>query len=224
MRSAIDPDKLRAHIRRLPGESLLEILDRAIDLLPPGRLARLIKGHVCIETLRPERGGPRGLLASVRRFRDASLNGEYYEDFDVDSRNFLQKSRATQAWIAECQRLFDRCVAAARGRRRSEAREGFDVIFDLLRRVDRCEDDIVFFADEASSWQVGVDRGEVLPAWFGCLAALADPDEYARATIGSVRDFVRSDSDRFLRKAHAAASFEQREALARLESRRTSST
>ena len=39
----IDRDKLREHIRKLPGESLLVFLDRAIDMLPDSKLPRLIE-------------------------------------------------------------------------------------------------------------------------------------------------------------------------------------
>jgi len=35
-----------------------------------------------------------------------------------------------------------------------------------MREIDRCERDVVFFADEAGSWQVGVLWDRVLPAWF----------------------------------------------------------
>ena len=41
----INRDKLRVHVRQLPGEDLLVMLDRAIDLLPMTKLARLIEGY-----------------------------------------------------------------------------------------------------------------------------------------------------------------------------------
>ncbi len=56
---------------------------------------------------------------------------------------------------------------------------------------------IVFFADEAGSWQVGVDWREVLPAWFKCLRQTAEPEEYARSVVG----IVRYDRERYLQKA-----------------------
>ncbi len=33
----------------------------------------------------------------------------------------------------------------------------FEVIFSLLRHIDECTDDILFFADEGGSWEVGVN-------------------------------------------------------------------
>ncbi len=46
-----------------------------------------------------ERGaGP--LLDEVRKFHEASLRGDFYESFDVNSRNFMDKSEGTEAFIA----------------------------------------------------------------------------------------------------------------------------
>jgi hypothetical protein len=78
----------------------------------------------------------------------------------------MEKSRGTETWIAECERLFKRCAAAAKKRPDSEAREAFDILFGLLRRIDEAHDEIVFFADEGGSYEVFVDWKNVLPAYF----------------------------------------------------------
>jgi hypothetical protein len=44
--------------------------------------------------------------------------------------------------------------------------QAFEIIFGLLDHIDECLDDVSFFADEARSWQVGVDWNKVLPSWF----------------------------------------------------------
>ena len=45
-------------------------------------------------------------------------------------------------------------------------------------------DEVIFFADEAGSWQIGVDWRTVFPAYFaayfGCLAEAAAADEFAK--------------------------------------------
>jgi hypothetical protein len=45
-------------------------------------------------------------------------------------------------------------------------REAFELLFALLRRLDRDPDSVVFFADEGGSWQVGVDWRPALAAYF----------------------------------------------------------
>ncbi|MDD5705372.1 MAG: hypothetical protein PHR35_05565 [Kiritimatiellae bacterium] len=74
-------------------------------------------------------------------------------------------------------------------------------------------DDVVFFADEGGSWQVGVDWQKVLPAWFACLSATVEPDEYAHRVVDVVDRFVKYDRDKFLTMAARGASAAQRTAL-----------
>jgi hypothetical protein len=45
------------------------------------------------------------LLDEVRKFHEASLRGEYYNSFDVNSKNFMDKSEGAEAFIAEFERL-----------------------------------------------------------------------------------------------------------------------
>lgn len=212
-KSQIDREKLRVFVRKLSGEYQLQILYRAIDLLPKTRLRPLIDGFIHPEKLRPDGTSPVHLVDAVKAFRDASLNGDYYEDFAVNSHNFTQMSRGTQTWIAECKRLLGRSVTLAGEGGHAEAREAFEMIFELLRHIDKCYDDIVFFADEAGSWQVNVIWQEVLPAWFQCLRHTAEPEEYARAVVGMVDEFVHWDRERYLQKARGAAKAEQKKAL-----------
>ena len=209
----IDLDKLRVQLRRLRKDALLELLDRAIGLLPGTRLPALVQGYVQLEALRPDGATRGGLLQSVVSFREASLRGEYYEDFAVNSKNFMKPSRGTETWISECERLFGRCAAEAGRRPAGEVREAFDVLFDLLRHIDEGHDDVVFFADEGGSYEVFVDWEKVLPTYFAALSGTATPEEYAGVVSGLIRDFVHDDRDRCLRAARAAGTPGQRAVL-----------
>jgi len=111
----IDRDKLRAEIRKLGNEYVFYMLDDAIDLLPPVKLHKIAKKYLDLKRLRPdaEKAPKASLLTDVKLFEKASLAGEYYRSFDVNSRNCTQKSSGTSAWIAQCRRLLDRCVVNA---------------------------------------------------------------------------------------------------------------
>ena len=82
-KTRIDRDKLRVHLHGLRKDPLLSLLYRAIDLLPAARLPELVKGHVQLDGLRPDKATAGALLEAVQQFREASLEGDYYEDFDV---------------------------------------------------------------------------------------------------------------------------------------------
>ena len=55
-----------------------------------------------------------------------------------------------------------------------------DILLGLLNHMDQGHDDIIFFADEGGSWQVGVDWPKVLPVWFKVLSVTAEPEEWDR--------------------------------------------
>lgn len=209
----IDKDKLRAFVRRQEGLALLVFLDRAIDLLPEAELPRLFEGHARPEQFRPDAESSAGLVDAVRRFHAASLLGEYYEAFSVNSRNCTDKSRGTQSWIAECLRLTELCVAASREQEHADVRGSMELIFDLLRQIDECRDDIIFFADEGGSWQVGVDWGVVLQAWFRSVSATTSAEEYATAVRGVIGEFASYDAGRLIQAARQAGTHAQRAAL-----------
>ena len=97
------------------------------------------------------------MLLEATRFEKASLSGEYYESFFVDSNNYREQSAGTSSWIAEFHRHLNRCVVEAKKGQPAEVLEAMDILFGLLDRVDECRDDVIFFADEGGSWQVGVD-------------------------------------------------------------------
>jgi len=146
----IDRDKLRAAIRKLPDEYLFYMLDDAIDQLPRANLRTIVGKYLDLRRLRPDSGQARkaSLLADVTAFETASLAGDYYESFDVNSKNFMEKSRGTTGWIAECRRLLDRCVEQAKTADPAEVFQAFGIIFGLLDRIDECRQDIIFFADD----------------------------------------------------------------------------
>lgn len=209
----IDRDKLRAAIREMGDEYVYYVFDEAIELLSQAKLAKLAARYIDPARLRPDTQREGSLLADVKAFEQSSLRGEYYESFDVNSKNCMEKSMGTRAWIAECNRHLDRCVKQARRDNPAEVRQAFEIIFGLLRHIDECLDDIIFFADEGGSWQVGVDWTTVFPAWFECLSKSAEPEAYGRAVVELVDRFERFNRAKHLATARQVATSEQREAL-----------
>src|SRR6266849_3981244 len=214
----IDRDKLRAAVRKLGNEYVFYMLDDAIELLPPAKLHKIAKKYLDLKRLRPdaEKATRPSLLTDVKRFEKASLAGEYYESFGVNSKNYTQKSAGTSAWIAEYLRLLDRCVINAKKSDPAEVRQAMDILFGLLNHVDECNDDVIFFADEGGSWQVGVDWDKVLPVWFKVLSATAEPEEYAER-ITALLSCHHYGREKMLVIARRRATPHQRKALAKVE-------
>ena len=220
----IDREKLRAAIRKLGGEYVFYMLDDAIELLPPAKLHKIVRKYLDLKRLRPdgEKATKASLLTDVKACEKASLAGEYYESFNVNSRNFMEKSKGTTGWIAESHRLLERCVEQAKTADPAEVLQAFDIIFGFLDRIDKCQDDIIFFAEEAGAWQVGVHWEKVLPAWFKVLSATAEPEEYVQRIVGLLKRHYDYGSAKMLGVARKTATPAQRQALSRFEAAATS--
>ena len=215
-RIQIDRAKVRAAVRKLGNESIFCMLIDAIELLPQAKLDKLAKKHINPKLLLPdvEQEEKPGLLAEVKAFEKASLAGKYYESFNVNSKNYTEKSPGTRAWIAEFHRLLNGCVAGAEESAPVEVRHAMDILFGLLDHIDECLDDVIFFADEGGSWQVGVDWAKVLPVWFKVLSVTAQPEDYARRIITLLSDHYSHGRAKMLPIAHRSATPAQRKALA----------
>jgi hypothetical protein len=175
--------------------------------------------------LKPEQfvsdvAGMRDLLAEVQAFQNACLAGEYYEAFDVNSKNCTQSSLGMLARIADFRRLLFRCVEHSQKRNVAGVRGAFDILFELLDRFDDADDRMVFFADERGSWMVGIDWKQVLPAWFCVLAATADPAEYARRFDTFVDRYCNYQRAELLAEARQVATPSQWKELAKCNAAR----
>ena len=219
-RRVIDPEKLRVALRRLSRGDLLAIAERATELVPRAKLRALVGDFVQLDELAESKSGAAPLREEVRAFHEASLRGDHYESFAVNSKNFMQKSEGTEEFIAEFDRLVGKCVRASEKTPGPPLREAFEFLFGLLRHIDEGHDDVVFFADEGGSWQLGVDWRAALPAYFRCLADSASPEDFAREVDRAIKDFAEYERPRHLTAARRVASTEQRAALRALPAAR----
>jgi hypothetical protein len=108
-------------------------------------------------------------------------------------------------------------VLNAKKRDPAEVRQAMDILFGLLDHIDKSNDDVIFFADEGGSWQVGVDWAKVLPVWFKVLSATAEPEEYAERITALLSRHYNYGRDKMLAIARRTATTQQRKALAQAE-------
>jgi hypothetical protein len=213
----IDRDKVRAEARKLDGTGLRVWLDRAIELLPDEAFPELIADYVHLRDVLADEATQPDLLRSIRAFHRESMAGRYYQSFNVNSRNYMEKSRGTETFIAEHSRLVEACLRAEQDGDLETAAEGLELLIGLMREIDRCQREIVFFADEAGSWQVGVLWDRVLPAWFRSLSPEMDAHEWAETVVDALDDFAGHQMAELLAAARDAGTPEQRAALAEYE-------
>jgi hypothetical protein len=209
---------LEPALRKLKKDELLHVLREAYEALPASRAVSVFGEYVDL-TMRDasarsgKRATPRQWLESVQRFHADSLKGRYYESFNVNSKNYMETSEGTELWMRECRQLFDTCVTHSGKGHHAEVCAAMDLLFELLEQLDSGDDEIIFFADEGGSWQVGVDNGKVLPTYFASLAAVAEPEAYASRVAEVIDAHASYDSEKFLKAARKAANTAQRSAL-----------
>ena len=92
-RTAIDLQRLRLALRQMNRGNLLKIVERAVELVLGSEMHALVGDFVRLDEIAATESAAVPLLDEVRRFHAASLAGEYYEGFDVDSKNFMLLSK-----------------------------------------------------------------------------------------------------------------------------------
>jgi hypothetical protein len=214
----IDRDAIRSELRRLGDEYIFYVLDEVIDLVPPDELMKIVGAYVDPERLRFDVLKERTVLEEARAFDTASRAGKYYESFDVDSRTYTNTSIGTRSFIADCRRLLNRCVREAPTGDALEIRDAITIALDLLRHIDECRDDVIFFADEGGAWQVGIDSVAVLSALFLCLSRTMAAHDYARRVVAIVNGLEHHEREKHLDAARRIGTSAHRDALASLVS------
>lgn len=210
----IDFTAVRAELRALDRGALLIIAERAIELMPAAQLSTLLSDYVRVETSPTEAShAPVSLPDEVRVFYDTAMAGKYYETVEINNRGGQEQSEGTDAFIAEFHRLLQKCIQAAQQEVPAGLRESFEFLFGLLRHIDEGNDDVLFFADDGSSLDVGVNWCAALPAYFNCLAKTSSPEEFARTVDKAVADFVDYDRPWYTDAARKVGSDVQRIAL-----------
>lgn len=165
------------------------VAERAIELVPKETIDVLVGDFVEVPQLDEGRFGDASLLDQVRKFCEASLRGDYFDSVDVNGKHCRDQSKGTEAFIAEYDRLIRRCLGTVATVSPATAGEVFERLFALLRRIDEDPDSVIFFADEAGSWQIPVDWRMVLQVYFRWLAEGTSGETFARAVDCTIADF-----------------------------------
>ena len=191
---------------------LLIIAERATALLSSGKLNALMAEFMPLNEV-DVTSAPPSLFDEVRAFYATSLGGEYYEECRGRSNTIDDQSRGTDAFIAEFDRLTRQCIRAAKTAPPLAVREAFDLLFDVLRHIDKGNDDIIFFVDEGGSWAVGVDWRAVFRVYFRSLAKTAAAHVFAQQVDQVIQDFADFERPTHLQTARRIANPAQKAAL-----------
>ena len=173
--SPIDLLKLRRRLGVQRKDMIFAMLEGALNLLSQAELEQLIGPYMLLDEFRVEDPAkrvntPSRLRIAVEEFAEASRRGDYFESFNVNSKNYTEQSNGTVAWIAGLGRMLDQCVAySSRQRGAGDVLIALELLFELMEQAASCQPEIVFFADEGGLWDFSVDWSRVVTAWLECL-------------------------------------------------------
>ena len=191
--TSVNHEKAWDVLRRLERDQLLVLFARTLRFVPATCLEQIFLEHAHpYEIGNVHQVERRPLVEAVRAFVEAALRGAYYLAFPVNSHNCTDKSGGTQTFEAQLDLLFDRCVDEAARGEPAEVVTAYELLFDLLREIDKFERDIVFFADEGGVWQLNLNWKRILPPFIRCLAKVTERGEFERRTEAVIEEFVDS--------------------------------
>jgi hypothetical protein len=180
--TAINHEKAFSVLTRLDRGDLLTIMAKLLRHLQPGDLKAAFSGYAHPRELGDVESQPRRtLLEATREFTESAMRGAFYEAFAVNWRNSTQESGGTQEFEARLDLLFDRCIEESTTGDPSEVCASYELLFELLRAIEKWDRAIVFWADEGGIWQFHIQWSRVLPPYFRCLRATAPAECEARA-------------------------------------------
>lgn len=206
---------LEKSLQRLKKVDLIALLGRAFDELSESKRAPVFGDLLESSSTNGKkkvRVSAQALLKQIVDFHVASLEERYREDFAVNSKNYRDESEGTAKWRRETNRLFDRVITASKSGGAQAVCYAFELLFDLLLRLDDGED-FIFFADEGGSWQIMSDYEKIFPAYFSCLAKVTQPEDYARKACSVIASLAEHADKKHLESARKAASSEQHKAI-----------
>jgi hypothetical protein len=189
----IDRERLWWTMRGLNRGDLMQLLAQALAEVPATRLESIFRDRA-----RPGDIGAKqdeaeeSLRSEVEKFCGLAGQGHFHEAIPYSG---SEQSRGTQEFVARCNVLFGRCVTEGELAAPHDVRVALETLMDLMRKIDDGEE-VVYFTDEAGSWQVGVVWERVLPAYFKCLARTATENEFGAAVDRALADFAEHGSRR----------------------------
>lgn len=193
---SVNQEKAWKVLCRLDRGDLLLLFARALKSTKPGDLESIF-----VDYARPEEVGdaekqePKPLLDAARAFTAAAMRGDFYEQFAVNWRNSTQRSDRTHEFEARLQLLLDRCAEEVADGDPIEVVASYELIFTLLRAIEKWDRDIVFFADEGGVWQFGINWRRVLPPYLRCLVKTVGSAEFGRRAMAVIEDFGQAERD-----------------------------
>jgi hypothetical protein len=194
----MNKDKLFDYLETQNKSKLFELLELAFDEMDTSQRHDVFSE--IISDLPPTSVDADQLLTDIEVFFKNSINGRYYEPFNINSKNFSDIPEETNEWFEELSDyLKDSSVLTEQGVH-EVAVQCFKLLYELINKMEDGED--IVFADELGSWMIPGDEKRFIKSYLTALSAVSTPEEYIKGAISLIeRDVV----DSFCNKVYSTA-------------------
>src|SRR3954453_9968010 len=202
----LDWSQLADILKRQKKAALLELLEQAFFEMEP-KQQRAVFGEL---TKKPPAARAIGaaLVEEVAEFDRDSRARQYYQSFNINSKNFNHIPDKTDEWFDRLGDLLTETSKLTRQGDHATAVACFDRLYALIETME--DGDSIVFAHELGSWMIPVEEKEWVADYLTSLAATTTPDEFAAKVIPLIRrDSGQSFAAHTYQSALKAASKEQ---------------
>jgi len=179
----MNKDRLFQFLGQQDSSTLLELLSKSYDLLSHDDRNDLFADYV--EELPPSEVDGALLLKEIKQFAKRSRAGHYYASFNINSKNYMNVPKKTEAWFEKMgDYLQGSCQLTAQGDYQY-AVACFELLHKLLSLLWDGEE--IVFGDEIGSWMIPGNEQQYNTAYLTALAATAAPAAFAKAVVPLVQ-------------------------------------
>jgi hypothetical protein len=194
----MDKGQLFGFLSAQDPSTLLDLLSEAYDEMTIDQRRAVFGGLV--RELPPAPVDGETVLNRVEKFHRQSLDGYYYEPFDINSKNWMHVPEGTEEWFEEMGDLLKASCQLTAQEDHRHAVACFRILYELIDKLREGEE--IVFGDEIGSWMIPGNEKEHVAAYMTSLAAVASPEEFAAVAIPILR---RDSYQSFWTQAYASA-------------------
>jgi len=171
----MNKEKLFTYLKEQPASELLELLDACYCHMKTGEIQSVF-GDLEDKFLAEAPSDGEEILNSVQKFIAASLNGDYYAPFDINSKNFMNVPEETDMWFEKLAELLTESLQLSQQGDHISAVKCFGALYELIDTVMASGE--LVFADELGMWMLPIRQEPCIKAYLESAAAILEPEEY----------------------------------------------
>jgi hypothetical protein len=194
----MNKEKLFEYLKTQDQSKLLDLLNLAFDTMNTNQRHEVF-GKIITE-VPPSQVEGNKLQITIKEFYEKSMDGHYYAQFDINSKNFSDIPEETDAWFDEMGDYLEDSSRLTDQGDHEIAVQCFKILHELIDEMEAGEE--IIFADEYGTWMITGDEKRFVRSYLISLSLISTPEEYI---IGAIPLIKRDSYESFFNKVYSTA-------------------